>query len=138
MALISIEEERYSKEIEEKVLKGFAEHALDSMSSDGDIKRFTFVARDEGLKGALIAKTFWGSFHIKHLYLDADCRGQGIGKQLMKQALEKAKALGCRFAFVETLSFQALDFYKSLGFSEEFVRHGYDKGVSFHYMKKAL
>ena len=56
----------------------------------------------------------------------------------MKHALEKGRQLGCPFAYVETMSFQAVDFYKNLGFEESFVRHGYAHGTSFHYLQKSL
>ena len=65
-----------------------------------------------------------------------EVRGKGVGRKLMEAACEKGVEYGCRFAFVETMSFQALDFYQKFGFVLEYTRKGYDKGVDFHYLRK--
>ncbi len=97
----------------------------------------TFVARNgELVLGVVHAKTFWGALHIKYLYVVPENRGNLIGKLLMGKVLEKGEEKGSRFAFVETMSFQALGFYKKMGFTEEFCRPGYDKDTSFHYLRK--
>jgi hypothetical protein len=54
----------------------------------------------------------------------------------MKQALQYGRKNNCPFAFVETMSFQAKDFYQKLGFKIEFTRTGFAHGTSFHYMKR--
>lgn len=137
---IHIAEEASSKELVNQIYQGFCEHSIEKMGYDGNIQQYAFVARNEkgDMIGAAVVKTFWGALHIKYLYLKPNYRGKGIGKSLMDQAFKKGLQLACRFAFVETMSFQALDFYKNLGFQEEFVRKGYDKKTSFHYLKKAL
>lgn len=56
----------------------------------------------------------------------------------MQHALEYGKLRGCRFAFVETMSFQAPEFYQKLGFSIDFKREGFDAGASFYYLRKIL
>ena len=56
----------------------------------------------------------------------------------MKNALKYGKENKCPFAFVETMSFQALDFYQKLGFQLEYTRTGYAHGTSFHYLRKDL
>jgi ADP-ribose pyrophosphatase YjhB (NUDIX family)/predicted GNAT family acetyltransferase len=65
-------------------------------------------------------------------------RGQGIASQLMDHALEFGKKHGCQFAFVETMSFQAPEFYQKKGFTIEFSRPGYAENMTFHYLKKSL
>jgi ribosomal protein S18 acetylase RimI-like enzyme len=134
---LSILEELPSKDLEKKIYQEFCKHAIESVGNDGNIAPYAFIARDDKkIIGAVVIKTFWGALHVKYLYVNSGYRGQGVGKQLMTQAFDKGKSLGCRFAFVETMSFQAVDFYKSLGFVEEFVRSGYDKNTSFYYMRK--
>lgn len=132
-----ITEERLDQDLKKQVYEGFSEHAISSVGSDGNMEEITFIARDsKQFLGAVHGKTFWGALHIKYLYVASDSRGKGIGKALMKRAFKRGTEIGCRFAFVETMSFQAVNFYKSLGFEEEFVRTGYDKKTSFHYLKK--
>lgn len=48
------------------------------------------------------------------------------------------KTRECHFAFVETMSFQALEFYQKMGFKQDFVRTGYAHNTSFHYLSRKL
>lgn len=135
--LYTIIEEKLNQELKKSIYDGFHEHAIASTGSDGEIETITLVARNrDKFIGAVHAKTFWGALHIKYLYVTPKARGNGIGRALMQKILVKGKQKKCRFAFVETMNFQALDFYKILGFKEEFVRSGYDKNSTFHYLKK--
>lgn len=136
---ITISQEPMNEELKTFIKEGFRDHALETVGQDGAIEQFVFVVRFEGSPiGALVARTFWGGFHLQVLYLAPEYRGAGLGTFLVEEAFNKGKALGCRFAFVETMSFQAVEFYKSLGFVEEFSRSGYDGGHSFHYLKRDL
>ncbi|NCF71442.1 MAG: GNAT family N-acetyltransferase [Chlamydiales bacterium] len=136
---IIIKEEKESYNLNSFIINGFKEHSIEHKKYDGNIESLCFCAFEENeLIGAAIAKTFWGALHIKNLYLKKAHRGQKIGKALIDKLCEKGKKLDCSFAYLETFNFQALDFYNHLGFKEEFVRHGYDKNSSFHYLKKEL
>jgi N-acetylglutamate synthase-like GNAT family acetyltransferase len=53
---------------------------------------------------------------VKYAYVEEEYRGCGIGTQLMQHALTYGRKNQCPFAFVETMSFQALDFYQKIGF----------------------
>ncbi|MBS0603994.1 MAG: GNAT family N-acetyltransferase [Verrucomicrobia bacterium] len=119
--------------------RGFEEHAMATTGHDGSISQFAVVAKSENvLIGALTARLFWGSLHIRHLVVAPDQRGQGIGKMLMEAAFAYGRQNKCRFANVETMSFQALDFYRRLGFKVDFSREGYDCGCSFYYLSRDL
>lgn len=61
-----------------------------------------------------------------------------MGVRLMECALKYGSDKACPFAFVETMSFQALGFYRKMGFELEFTRSGYKHGTSFHYLQKLL
>lgn len=132
-------EEEPSWELEKKSYDGFLQHSVEMLGYDGDVSHFSFVYRSEGkLLGHLVGKSFYGGLHIKHLFLDRTIRGKGLGTALMKKAFERGKELGCRFAYVETLSFQALGFYQKLGFTLDYTRKGYNHGVSMHYLHREL
>ena len=118
--ILSIEENAF-------ISDGFRKHALDAVGQDGNITEFAFTFRETGvLLGALKGQLFWGSLHIKNLFVHSDYRRQGIGKQLIQAALEFGRKKGCCFTVVETMSFQALDFYRKLGFHIDFSRSGCD------------
>ena len=55
---------------------------------------------------------------IKYLWVHGSWRRGGIGRTLMREAERRAAALGCRYAWVDTFSFQAPEFYKKLGYRE--------------------
>lgn len=134
-----VREEKLSQSLEDWIYKGFREHSLESIGHDGGIEPFVLTAYEDSKRlGIVVARTFWGAWHIKHLYIPPYARKKGVGSQLMEKALEKGREKGCPFAFVETMSFQAVDFYKKLGFIQEFSRLGYAKGTSFHYLKLPL
>ena len=50
------------------------------------------------------------------MWVDEQQRGSGLGKELMQRAEVEAKNRGCIMAQVDTLSFQAPNFYQKLGF----------------------
>lgn len=82
--------------------------------------------------------TILGALHIKNVYVEDAYRNNGLGTRLMECALQYGRDHQCPFAFVETMSFQALGFYQKNGFQLEFTRPGYAHGVSFHYLKKMI
>lgn len=81
-------------------------------------RRLNVVVRDvEGsLLGGITGRTVHGHFLIEVLFVDELLRGRGVGRTLMARAEREARARGCRGAQVDTLSFQAPDFYRRLGF----------------------
>lgn len=127
-------------EIKKKIFDGFGSHAIESTGINGlqeDPISFE-IFHDQEFVGAIVIQPFWGQLHIKYLFVQKDYRGQGIARELMNHALEFGKKQGCHFAFVETMSFQAPEFYQKMGFKIEFSRSGYAKNTCFHYLKKNL
>ena len=56
----------------------------------------------------------------------------------MNTVLDFAKKKNYPFAYLETMNFQAPDFYKKFGFRTELKRDGYMLDNSFYYMRKDL
>ena len=56
----------------------------------------------------------------------------------MEKAFAYAEEHKCPFAFVEAMSFQALEFYEKCGFKFEYTRSRYAHNTSFHYLRKNL
>lgn len=61
-----------------------------------------------------------GIGHIPNIALEADCRGQGLGRRLIEFALQRFREAGLTHAKIETLEQNAIGqhLYTSLGFRE--------------------
>nr|MDQ2993701.1 GNAT family N-acetyltransferase [Pseudomonadota bacterium] len=65
-------------------------------------------------------------------------RSQGYGKKLMQAAENYARDAHCDFMAVNTMDWEALDFYKKLNFYIEFERHGFEKNSIMYFLRKDL
>jgi GNAT superfamily N-acetyltransferase len=67
--------------------------------------------------GGLTAKITYGWMYIELLFLPEALRGTGIGAQLMVKAEEIAREKGCVGIRVDTMGFQAPEFYPKFGYT---------------------
>lgn len=124
-------------ELKDRIYSGFKEHAIQVMGQDGLGDPIAFIAMENNeLIGAVVIQPFWGTLHIKYVWVKEAYRGKKIGTLLTQRVCEYGSKLNYPFAFVETMSFQALEFYQKQGFTLEFTRSGYADGLAFHYLKK--
>lgn len=81
-------------------------------------KPLSIFIRDEQdvICGGLIGASYWGWTAIDRVWIREDLRGQGYGRKLLEMAETEARIRGCRGIHLDTLSFQAPEFYKKLGF----------------------
>jgi GNAT superfamily N-acetyltransferase len=76
------------------------------------------VEDDSGaIAGGLFGKIAYHWLHVEYLVVPGDARRQGLGSQLMEQAEQVARDHGCLGVFLDTLSFQALPFYRKRGYT---------------------
>ncbi|MFF2480991.1 GNAT family N-acetyltransferase [Paenibacillus sp. NPDC058071] len=92
---------------------------------------------DNRVYGGLLGEICWNWLEIKILFVDESVRKSGYGTKLLQEAEKLAKENKCEFIKLDTLSFQALDFYKRHGFEvfgtiENAARH------THYYLKKDL
>ena len=85
----------------------------------------------------------WGSTARRHLFIEllyvpTEFRSIGLGRDLVLMAEEEARRRGCVGAWLDTYSFQALGFYKRLGYSEFGIIDDYPPGHSRHFLRKVL
>lgn len=133
--MINISKQPFTYDIKQQIFEGFSRHSLSTIGENETFDTTAFVAKDnDTFAGVVVIESFWGALHIKYAYVTENYRHLGLGTDLMKAALEYGKGQNYTFAFVETMSFQALDFYQTLGFSLEFTRPGYAHGLSMHYL----
>jgi ribosomal protein S18 acetylase RimI-like enzyme len=138
--MFKIGAETLTLDLKNHIFKRFTDHSISQVGTDMKNPSVSFVAREETgeFAGAIVCELFWGALYVKYLVIDEGLRGKRLGTLL----LEKAEAFGrennCGFSFLETMSFQALDFYIKNGYLLEFTRDGFYQGHSFHYLKKNL
>ncbi len=137
---MQIHQSTLTPELTNIIFEEFSKAAIKATGIDGlSEKAIPFEIKDgDNVIACVGVQIFWGQLHIKYLFVQEQYRLQGIATELMKHAFEFGKSRGCTFAFVETMNFQALEFYQKLSFKIELSRNGYDKGTSFHYLKRDL
>lgn len=98
-----------------------------------------FIRDDQGRKLAgLTGSTAGNWLRIDMLWVSEALRGQGAGSKLMQAAEQEARDRGCRFAQVDTASFQARPFYEKLGYTLRFSLDHYPREHQRHYLSKTL
>jgi GNAT superfamily N-acetyltransferase len=106
------------------------------LAGEDNYRPLAIFLRDDqnNLIGGLLGETFWNWLHISILWLREDARGQGYGQQMVAMAEQEAVKRGCTDSFVDTLSFQAPDFYRKLGYVEFGRQDGLPPGYARYYL----
>lgn len=72
----------------------------------------------------------WGECcELQQLWVDPAYRRRGIGSKLVRLFEARAAERGCRTFYLETFSFQAPDFYRSLGYHAAAEIRGAPAGI---------
>ncbi len=128
--------EKASPKIIEQLVDG-VRHFNTTYLGYTDASPLLSIIKDDNanLLGGVAGRTIYGHFLIEVVWVSGQQRGQGLGTQLMLAAEKIARARGCIGAQVDTLSFQGIEFYTSLGFKEvgrvKNFPEGYDR-VFYH------
>ena len=88
--------------------------------------------------GGLNGVTYYGCLYIDMLWLKDELRYQGFGKKLMIEAEKIGLEHQCLFATVNTMDWEALEFYQKIDYEIEFVREGYVKESKMYMLRKKL
>lgn len=81
----------------------------------------------------------WGeTCELRQVWVAEPLRRQGIGRRLLAEAEAEAVRRGCRQLVLTTHSFQAPQFYESLGFTVVFEVSDYPRGHSQVVLRKLL
>lgn len=87
--------------------------------------------------GGLVGEICWNWLEVHYLIVDESVRGKGYGKKLLAAAEDIAREKGCDFIKLDTLSFQAIDFYKKHDYEVYGVIENAG-GHTHYYLKKNL
>lgn len=101
---------------------------------------FAFFLKDESEKiyGGCNGVLFYGFMYLDQLWVDQSLRGQGIGSELMKKVEEYASEKKCAMITLNTMDWEALEFYKIFGFKVDFSRTGLKNDSTLYYLSKKL
>lgn len=105
-----------------------------------DAQRVVLLVRDAHgeIAGGLLGYTFWDWLAIDTLWLDEAARGQGLGTRLLQAAEEEAIARGISRALVDTMDWQAPEFYQRHGYELFGELDGFAGGHKRYYFRKQL
>ncbi|HEY8660790.1 MAG TPA: GNAT family N-acetyltransferase [Hanamia sp.] len=76
--------------------------------------------------------------YVDVLWVDDFYRGKGLGKTLYQKVEKEAQKLGAKLIHLETLEFQAKDFYIKLGFEVYGILENFPPGHTKYSLKKNL
>jgi GNAT superfamily N-acetyltransferase len=87
-------------------------------AGDNQFQRLCFALQspDQEIVGGVLGEVYWSWLHVDLLWVQEELRGRGHGHRLLQAVEGEARQRGARNAYLDTFSFQALDFYE---------RHGY-------------
>jgi GNAT superfamily N-acetyltransferase len=104
----------------------------------GQMLCFVLQGAEEETVGGIIAATHWDWLYIDLMWLKEEFRDQGYGSRLLALAEEKGSELGAKNAYLDTFSFQALDFYKKHGYQVFGKLEDFPIGHQRYYLTKKL
>ena len=121
--------------------QGLNEHSLPYTNGvPGFVDKVGVFAHDDDgeLVGGGAGLVNWNWFYVSVLWVSEDLRGQGVGRQLMARLEEAAREKGCRRIHLDTLGFQAREFYEALGFRVFATLDDYPPGYQRIFLEKSL
>lgn len=135
---ITIEETPPSDEVK-LLYEGLREYNS-SYVTDNQHRPLVVFLRDENnaIVGGLLGDTFWGWLHVSIFWIRADWRRRGLGRAMLTAAEQEAIKRGCKYAFLDTTSFQALPFYLKLGYTIFGELGDFPPGHKRYFLKKTL
>ena len=130
--------EKFPKQNEIEILsQGIAQNAKIKKNLD-PVLPFAFFIRDSHnqIKAGCNGNIGYQWLYVDQLWVDENFRNQGYGTQLMQAAEDLALKNQCVSIAVNTAEWEALDFYKKLGFYVELERKWLAGHSKFYFLRK--
>ena len=138
MSIISERTEDTEGTIGELVGEEFTKYALKN-GIDTAYVEYCFVAKDEGkIAGVIQGHAYYKEVHIGDLIVMEEYRKSGVGSMLVKAVEEAFKDDNREQINLTTYGFQALEFYKKLGYEVEYVRKNKDENLTKYFLIKYI
>jgi len=94
--------------------------------------------RENEVVGGVVGSIFGGWMYVSLLWVKESLRNRGNGTKLLKMIENEAVKLGCKYAHLDTYSFEAKPFYEKNGYALFATLENYPEGHSKHFLKKNL
>ena len=129
--------DKIKEQDEDTIFQGLLEYNLARIEDKNPKDLGVYLQDEKGeMLAGLIGNTHGNWLTVKFLLVSEKLRGQSIGSQVLRKAEETAKERGCKYAFLDTFSFQAPEFYKKYGYKEQFTLEEYPvKGKRYYFTK---
>lgn len=94
--------------------------------------------RENRVVGGVIGNIFGGWLYISLLWVEESLRNKGNGTKLLTMVESEAVKFGCKYAHIDTYSFEARPFYEKNGYTLFATLDNYPEGHSKYFLKKTL
>ncbi len=110
------------------------------MSSYPVYEPYRLVIRDEKkvIIAGILTKIYLNCMHVELLWINQSYRKMGLGTKLLAEAEQTAIEKGCTFIYLDTFSFQAIDFYIKHHYEVFAVLSDFPDDIKQYYLKKKL
>ena len=88
--------------------------------------------------GGILGGTYWGWMYVDILWVHENHRKKGIGSKLLFEAEKEAIQRGCHHVHLDTMSWQAPEFYKKHGYEVIAILPDVPKGNQKYLLQKSL
>lgn len=84
-----------------------------------EFRDYSYHIEEEGeLVAGIVAEAVFDTVEVEFLCVKENCRGKGYGRALLQYVEQRAENDGRKRILLNTYSFQAPEFYRSLGYEE--------------------
>ena len=88
--------------------------------------------------GGILGGTYWGWMYVDILWVHKKHRKKGIGSKLLFEAEKEAIQRGCHHVHLDTMSWQAPEFYKKHGYEVIGILPDIPNGNQKYLLQKSL
>ena len=88
--------------------------------------------------GGILGGTYWGWMYVDILWVHENHRRKGIGSKLLCEAEKEAVSRGCHHVHLDTMSWQAPEFYQKHGYEVIGILPDIPNGNQKYLLMKAL
>ena len=121
------------------VRESLAQYNNEHVGDDGHTPLNIVQYDDEGnIIGGILGGTYWGWMYIDILWVKENHRKKGIGSKLLREAEKEAIRRGCHHVHLDTMSWQAPEFYKKHGYEVIGMLPDIPKGNQKYLLLKSL